>query len=274
MYSYTNYRRWRDHSVWLCFFVSFVALMVLVSALQIIRSVLLLSFLWKDLQPIRSCSDCQPKSIFLAYPDCIQIDFRKSGHQNFFFCRSDPSHIWRWSEMRFQLNFYRYTQQRHQIQSDGSTLEWLDRIHAATSSGMEDNTENNSPRTEAEINCLLALWGGGFYKAKAGRRWKAASQTYVVTDAYVVTTATHTDRLMMSGSLTVYKDGQHDSSPLMAGHRIGHKSRPLHVSRWDMGQTKKLKRTRQISFSQRWFLAFLVTLLMLYIHVSDKFHFN
>ncbi len=44
--------------------------------------------------------------------------------------------------------------------------------------------------------------------------------------------------------------------PLVAGCSIGHKSRPLHVSRWDMGQTKKSKYTSNIYFPQRWFLSF------------------
>ena len=48
---------------------------------------------------------------------------------------------------------------------------------------------------------------------------------------------------------TVHKDGQHDSAsevkpksldqPLLAECSIGHKSRLLHVSGWDMSQTKK-----------------------------------
>ena len=51
----------------------------------------------------------------------------------------------------------------------------------------------------------------------------------------------------------VYKDGSHDSSvnkkpkhldcPLVAAYSVGHKSCHLHVSRWDMNQTKKSKYT-------------------------------
>ncbi len=33
------------------------------------------------LTSIRPCSDCQPKSDFLAYPDCIKIDYSKSEQQ-------------------------------------------------------------------------------------------------------------------------------------------------------------------------------------------------
>ena len=51
--------------------------------------------------------------------------------------------------------------------------------------------ENNSPWTDAKINCLLALREGGILPI-------------IVTDTdtnYIVTTATHADRLVMSGQI-------------------------------------------------------------------------
>lgn len=53
---------------------------------------------------------------------------------------------------------------------------------------MEENTENNSPWTDAEINRLPALWEEASLQA-------CTAPPYIVTDAYVVTTATHEDKL-------------------------------------------------------------------------------
>ena len=56
----------------------------------------------------------------------------------------------------------------------------------------KDNTENNSLWTDAEINCQLAVWGRLLYN-------QSCKEPTVVTDAYVITTATKADRLVMFG---------------------------------------------------------------------------
>ena len=61
--------------------------------------------------------------------------------------------------------------------------------------------------------------------------------------------------------------------PLVAGCSIGHKSRPLHVSGWDMGQTKvHIKYIFPIDGNFR-----VVLIMLMYVQVlifSDKFVFN
>ncbi len=67
-----------------------------------------------------------------------------------------------------------------------------------------------------------------------------------------------TNRLTLYQGVAEISNGRHDSSPkvkpkhldrpLVAGCSIGHKSRPLHVSRLDMGQTKKSKYMLNIFF--------------------------
>ncbi len=64
---------------------------------------------------------------------------------------------------------------------------------------MEDNTESNSSRTDADINCLLALWGEDGSPFLMLLCWKSAVPACVVSDAYIVTTANDADRLVMSG---------------------------------------------------------------------------
>lgn len=67
---------------------------------------------------------------------------------------------------------------------------------------MEDNTENNSQWTDAKINCLFCgltvlLFGGEIY-ISISHASALKSGAHKVTNANVVTTATHTDRLVMS----------------------------------------------------------------------------
>lgn len=50
--------------------------------------------------------------VFLAYPECVEIDLIKSAQQKKTnmkcnLCKSDPSHIWRWSETRFTSDLCR-----------------------------------------------------------------------------------------------------------------------------------------------------------------------
>ena len=66
--------------------------------------------------------------------------------------------------------------------------------------------------------------------------------------------------------------------PLVAGCSIGHKARPLHVSGWDMGQTKKSK-----YMSNTYLILKMVSVILgssyhadgcSHVHFSDKFGFN
>lgn len=49
----------------------------------------------RQIGQFRPCSHCQPKTVCLAYPYCLNTDFSKSAknHMKHSFCKSDLSHI-------------------------------------------------------------------------------------------------------------------------------------------------------------------------------------
>ena len=62
-----------------------------------------------------------------------------------------------------------------------------------------DNTEDNCPRIDAEMNCLLALLGS---RLDANLTVCSFARRHQHTDAYIVTTAMRSHRMVMSGQIT------------------------------------------------------------------------
>lgn len=102
------------------------------------------------------------------------------------FCKWDPRHIWRWFEMLFKSDYYSQDSRDAQIRFQ-TVFASLARQHTTTMSNPEWR------------ECFRAAEQNPWFQFLMVPCWKAMSPEYVVTDSFVVTTATHADRLVISG---------------------------------------------------------------------------
>ena len=117
---------------------------------------------------LRPSSACQPKTIFgifRLYPDWFLRSRKSPWNVTFANCMY-PSHIWRWSEMQLQSDFYSLTaqiwfQRVFCVNRNGTPNDYVSNRTASEQLSTEQNggQHKNCPCTDTEINCLLALWG-------------------------------------------------------------------------------------------------------------------
>ena len=117
------------------------------------------------------------------------------------FCKLDPNHIWRWFEMRLQSDFYRcvsvwtlWTLKPDSTLDTTNSDDVKSRVMKCWDSRRAPKIHDDEESSEEFGGEMMLL------HLSCIRVWNPRHQrSYVVTDAYVVTTATHPDRLVMSG---------------------------------------------------------------------------